>query len=1337
MYFAANDGATGSELWRSDGTEAGTWQVADLVPGPTGSSPSRLVTAGDNLFFTTSQGLWVHDGVNLTLLGPVQMSGTSELTPVGSSVFFKATDSAGFELWTSNGSSDGTRRVKDINPGPSGSSPGLFTEVDGVVMFRATTAASGDELWRTDGTEAGTYLVRDIRPGAADSSLSNLTAYNGLLFFVATDGSNVDELWRSDGTPDGTFQFKDVNPFVDSLGFPAGSGIQFITPVGDKLFFFASTTERIGAFNTKVPGLWTSDGTPSGTNRVTTLVSDTSFSPGLIFDLNGLAIFTTLGTLWRSDGSSAGTQSLFTSHYFRASDGVVVADRMYMAGGVDRNIIFYTDGTVAGTGQVDHTLTLNSTRRMVLRDGSLYLDTSKPLTGHELYRLDPVSNSLSVVKDINSIAVTGSDPQQFRKHGDAVYFLAGRHYSVYRTDGTAAGTSFVGTFAQNTTGAALNTWSTAEQDGKFVFQINGKIYSTDGSASGTTLVSDFGTWSNISPLVQAGNRIFFAATSGTLIGLWVLDGGVCTRIATLPASSFSVGSFQMAAIENVVYFGWGSGTDRELWRSDGTSAGTFRVADVLPGATGSSPQIFSNVNGKLFFYARAADGNYRLFKSDGSASGTYLVSETVRVSYLSPTSSPPPGNTASIGDVLFFMGSGEDAVGNVELWRSDGTAAGTYRVRDLNGSLDGSYPWQLTSAGDRIYFTARAELWTSDGSENGTIQISQGLNGDCYPDLFLGPQNGPVNLTVLSNRLYFVASSAATGIELFSTDGTLQGTRLEADVRTGSLNGLYNSFSYVRRPSDLATLGHTLVFFANNGIQGFEPWRVDAPPVAKPLGPIAVTEGQTLKLDATASVGHVVSFEWDLDYTGTFTADLTGSEAIVPASWLDGPAVKMVALRVTGRDGQTHVATTSVTINSVAPTATISQNSPVAENSAVSVALSSAFDPSVSDTAAGFRYSYDFTNDGDFDDPGEALDVSSASWSYVFPDNGVYSVTARIADKDGDFTDYSTTVTVSNVVPSAGVLGPGIAVPGQPLIYQLTAADPSPADRASGFSFVINWGDGTPSQIIDPSPDNGFGTLVRHVFVESSAGSYSISVVAVDKDGGVSSTATQSTTVTPTNLQQDPADIGKQALFVGATIGNDRIEIRRVTSTSVRVLINSVSQGVYSPTGRIVVFGQAGEDIINMDGGVSFSSEIYAGAGDDVVKGSNGSVMLFGEDGNDQLTGGAGRDIIVGGNGSDELTGGAGDDILIGGVTDYDDFVTNHPAINNLHSEWKRFDLAYGQRIAHLLSGTGLANGFALSTATVHDDGVRDLLSGAAGQDWFLRGSGDIVDRSSDEIVST
>jgi hypothetical protein len=103
----------------------------------------------------------------------------------------------------------------------------------------------------------------------------------------------------------------------------------------------------------------------------------------------------------------------------------------------------------------------------------------------------------------------------------------------------------------------------------------------------------------------------------------------------------------------------------------------------------------------------------------------------------------------------------------------------------------------------------------------------------------------------------------------------------------------------------------------------------------------------------------------------------------------------------------------------VAPTATLSNSGPVTAGSPVVVSFRNPFDPSSADTAAGFRYSYDFNNTGTFD----LTDVPDASASFTYTVAGPHVVRGRIKDKDGGFTDYTTTVIVNPATPQPGWLG--------------------------------------------------------------------------------------------------------------------------------------------------------------------------------------------------------------------------------------------------------------------------------------------------------------------------
>jgi Ca2+-binding RTX toxin-like protein len=250
-------------------------------------------------------------------------------------------------------------------------------------------------------------------------------------------------------------------------------------------------------------------------------------------------------------------------------------------------------------------------------------------------------------------------------------------------------------------------------------------------------------------------------------------------------------------------------------------------------------------------------------------------------------------------------------------------------------------------------------------------------------------------------------------------------------------------------------------------------------------------------------------------------------------------------------------------------------------------------------------------------------------------------------------------------------------------------------------------------------------------------------VTATDKDGGISTAASKSITVKAVELQTNPFDSTKMDLVVGGTAGNDTIYFSPVGNQGlIQVTINGVSQGTFAPTGRVVAYGQAGNDDIQVAGSINLPAWLYGGDGNDRLNGGSGPNVLLGGAGDDQLFGGSGRDLLIGGIGADRITGNSNDDLLIAGTTAFD---RNEAALAAVQAEWTSAR-SYAARIANL-SGTGSGprsngNYFLKAVgpnATVFDDADKDTLAGSAGQDFFfanLLGSGvldSITDLSSAE----
>ena len=205
------------EQWRdrrgtrkTDGSQTGTKLVKDIRVGGYGSSPAYLSAFSGQLFFQANNGLtgselWTSDGTTAGTASQGHSPGyygsyPRYLTDVNGKLFFVANDGTqGSELWVTDGTAAGTAIVKDIRSvvGVLSAQPGERQRNSVLSAFDST---NGYELWKSDGTSGGTVLVKDIRTGAYRSYPSYLTNVNGTLFFRANDGTNGYELWKSNGT---------------------------------------------------------------------------------------------------------------------------------------------------------------------------------------------------------------------------------------------------------------------------------------------------------------------------------------------------------------------------------------------------------------------------------------------------------------------------------------------------------------------------------------------------------------------------------------------------------------------------------------------------------------------------------------------------------------------------------------------------------------------------------------------------------------------------------------------------------------------------------------------------------------------------------------------------------------------------------------------------------------------------------------------------------------------------------------------------------------------------------------------------------------------------------
>ena len=669
LYFVAPialpSGGTGTGLWRTDGTQAGTVLLRNL------GGYRELTDFNGTLVFAATSELWKSDGtpegtVPLRNLVPgLDAPGPYGMVVAGDALYFAAQN--GF--WTTDGTGEGTRLVSsDLRQAPG---------VPSVVLDDAVICFAQRSVWRTDGTAAGTFVLRELPPlspfGIPTRGVSPAFGsyrVGDVAVFAADDGASGLELWKSDGTVAGTVQVADANP-----GW--GPGVSTEVPNWENRIVPRPATVLGGRLIYR--GAAPSAGPAPNAGQV-------SVATGRIpLDIEP----------WASDGTAGGTLRLADVNQevvpvalqgFAAANGYVLFN--------DGNRLFRSDGTADGTVPIAHLVVFAATTF----DGAALLHAMPTGTasGTWLYRSDGTPEGTYRLTDTSVADGRGGD---FADAGDCVYFFPPSG-GLWKSDGTKAGTYRVARVAYP---EYSHPRMLVAAEGRAYFLTNeDELWTSDGTPAGTVLVRDLDLPARaiVKGVGVAAGRLLFRID----LKMWTSDGTAAGTVPLRPDLNVT----SAVRFNEAVYFRAYDAGGWHNFRTDGTEQGTV---EVLHGVTASFDSIEAAVSGRyLYFQGSDPKHGTELWRTDGTATGTGLVSDAAP----GTASSTPYRIVALPGGRAFFLAI--DGVHGREPWYTDGTSAGTAMAADIYPGPTSSEPRSMTVVGDTVYFTALDpaigwELW--------------------------------------------------------------------------------------------------------------------------------------------------------------------------------------------------------------------------------------------------------------------------------------------------------------------------------------------------------------------------------------------------------------------------------------------------------------------------------------------------------------------------------------------------------------------------------------------------------------------------------------------------
>ena len=741
-----------------------------LPPGIASSTDSPVPrVVGDVLLFAYDGGIWRLDPDGPARLvrrfASERVSASDALRHVSEdrAYFVLSTEPHGEELWSTDGTPQNTRPVVPLSPGEPRSFDG-FLEFDGATYFQVMASNGKTAWWTSDGRPSGTLEAPDHAFAPDGLTPTVLGRLPGALVAAGWTPQTEGRIWRTDGTRAGTrvlAKLPKLAPFALPIqGQPGGQQV---------------------CFATEVPGrarwLWISDGTAAGTRRVGDFESDDYRALP-----SGAVLYLRDGPdgrheVWRTDGTDEGD--------WRVLDLGVRTTELASAA------VFQGELILRARGGGD--------------PGSLWALSDGPDSGRRFLPNDevPAFPEFEVNRRYDSL-LAATDRQ--------VWFArSGTHfgYKLTGTDGTPAGTADVlltpgvrpGIHFVAATGEALYVATEDALLGRQLFRL-------DDSAGARPVSAPNGFSHAIAtgPMSTLGDGVLFVgpdrdtATGEISHHVWRAQGESAVRLAFVVGDDSRVRNDPVTVIGSRGYFREVNAFGSVAWSTDGTRSGTRSLA--IPDPVGFAPF------GELALVTTFETGRYGLWRSDGHVLSTSRIAtfRSIRTSSIT-----------TVGDLAFFAAE-KDQEGS-ELWRTDGTVAGTLLEEDLLVGEEASFPFQFLTRDGRLFFTAYAEEPNGTVSQKPFVRVEQGFVLRVTPELQQDPAFRPDTLVTLPNGRLLLRDDADGFPELWRTDGTLEGTVFVHHFEAGSRE---------TPAADALDLGDgRAVFRGADHTHGAEPWITD------------------------------------------------------------------------------------------------------------------------------------------------------------------------------------------------------------------------------------------------------------------------------------------------------------------------------------------------------------------------------------------------------------------------------------------------------------------------------------------------------------------------------